>query len=60
MENIPFLLIAFAVTKSLTFLPVLFTVSAVGFSIGFVSCEKPAFNKPINNMMRSIRVMLSI
>jgi hypothetical protein len=40
MENIPFLLIAFAVTKSLIVLVVLLTESVFGFSTGFFLVPK--------------------
>ena len=57
MENIPFLLIAFAVTKSLMVLVVFLTESVFGFSTGFFSCAEAALKKPDNHMMRIMRVM---
>lgn len=58
MENIPFLVMAFAVTKSLIFLVVDLTESAFGFSTGFLSCAEAALKRPVNNMMRKMRVMI--
>jgi hypothetical protein len=57
MENIPFLLIAFAVTRSPIALVVLLSESVFGFSTGFLSCAEAAFKKPRNHMMRIMRVI---